>query len=247
MANLSRRQEVTVPCRSATEPRGKKVFAFPRFGHQHLAALAFHPLKAILAAAAGDKVCFWDLEKNAERMDVLVDAPTNGVNSVAFSTDGKWVALGMENGQISIWDFASGRLSYSRREHTMSVVALCFSHDGLLLASGGYDNLVVTYDRQKGLVIRLPGHFDSVSGLAFAPDDKTLVSTSGDGSIRFWSLANHQVALKLAHGGGPINSVAFSPDGNLMATGGSDGTARLWRAAKLEEIDASHGARTTAR
>jgi WD40 repeat protein len=79
--------------------------------------------------------------------------------------------------------------------------------------------------------------------LAFAPDDKTLVSTSDDGSIRFWSLANYQMVLKLAHGGGAVNSVAFSPDGNLMATSGSDGTARLWPAARFEDIAASEKAK----
>ena len=89
---------------------------------------------------------------------------------------------------------------------------------------------------RQGVAKRLEGHFDRVFGLAFAPDDKTLVSTSWDGTIKFWSLANCQVALTLAHDGGPVNSVAFSPDGNLMATSGSDGTARLWPAANVDDI-----------
>ena len=46
------------------------------------------------------------------------------------------------------------------------------------------------------------GPYGWVFGLAFAPDDKTLVSTSWDGTIRFWSLANYQVALMLTHEGG---------------------------------------------
>jgi WD40 repeat protein len=111
------------------------------------------------------------------------------------------------------------------------------------LASGGYDNLVVLYDLRSGISMRLEAHTDAVFGLAFAPEDKTLVSTSWDGSIRFWSLANCQVALKLAPGGGVDNSVAFSPDGNLMATCGADGTARLWPAAKFSEITASENAK----
>jgi len=111
------------------------------------------------------------------------------------------------------------------------------------LASGGDDNLVVLYDVQRGMATRLEGHTDIVLGLAFAPHDKTLVSTSWDGSMRFWSLANYQVALMLVPGGGVNNSVDFSPDGNLMATCGSDGTARLWPAAKFTEITASENAK----
>ena len=113
---------------------------------------------------------------------------------------------------------------------------LCWLQEGMTTES--YSTMCGT-----GAPTRLEGHLDGVFGLAFAPDDKTLVSTSWDGTIRFWSLANHQVALTLAHDGGPVNSVAFSPDGNLMATSGSDGTARLWPAATLEDIAASEKAK----
>jgi WD40 repeat protein len=107
------------------------------------------------------------------------------------------------------------------------------------MASGGDDRRVIIYDVRQGVTARLEGHTLGVTGLAFAPDDKTLVSTSWDGTIRFWSLANHEVALTLAHDGGPVTSVEFSRDGNLMATSGSDGTARLWPAAKFDDITAS--------
>jgi len=203
------------------------------------ASLAFHPKKAILATARHD-LRFFDLQ-NGNRIDLLPAGPTNEVQSVVFSPDGNRLALGMENGQVSIWDFVTGRLSRRFQQHSASagIGALCFSHDGRFLASGGYDGLVVIYDVRRGMSTRLEGHTDSVFGLAFAPDDKTLVSTSWDGSIRFWSLANHQVALMLTPEGGGDNSVAFSPDGNVMATCGSDGTVRLWPAAKLSEITSS--------
>jgi WD40 repeat protein len=147
----------------------------------------------------------------------------------------------MQDGQVSIWDFVTGRLSCSfPKEHSAAINALCFSHDGNLLASGGNDHRVVLYEvRQRRGIAHLDGHTLSVYGLAFAPDDKTLVSTSQDGTIRFWSVANHQVALTLAHDGGPVTSVTFSPDGNLMATSGSDGTVRLWPAAKVDDMIAS--------
>jgi WD40 repeat protein len=153
----------------------------------------------------------------------------------------------MESGEVSIWDFVTGRRLRRFQEHTNQIDALSFSHHGTWLASAGQDNRVVLYEVRKGVVPRqLEGHTDWVFGLAFAPDDKTLVSTSWDGSIRFWSLANYQVALMLV-GGGRDNSVAFSPDGNLMATCGADGTARLWPAAKFSEITASEKSETKKR
>lgn len=223
---------------------GKRIRLFPILADDSKASLAFHPTKAILATARHD-LRFFDLQ-NGKQIDLLAAGPTNDVQSVVFSPDGKRLALGMENGQVSIWDFVTGRLLRRFQQHSASagIMVLCFSHDGLFLASGGYDDLVVLYDLRKGVSTRLEGHTDRVFGLAFAPDDKTLVSTSWDGSIRFWSLANKQVALMLTPEGGGENSVAFSPDGNLMATCGSDGTARLWPAAKFEDIAASDKPKT---
>ncbi|MGH7866114.1 MAG: WD40 repeat domain-containing protein, partial [Candidatus Dormibacteraceae bacterium] len=214
---------------------GKRIRLFPIMAGASKASLAFHPSKAILATARDD-LRFFDLQ-NGKRVDLLTAGPTNDVQSVAFSPDGNRLALGMDNGQVSIWDFVTGRLLRRFEQHSASaeIRVLCFSHDGLFLASGGSDGLVVLYHVRRGISTRLEGHTDTVFGLAFAPDDKTLVSTSWDGSIRFWSLANYQVALMLVPGGGD-NSVAFSPDGNLMATCGSDGTARLWPAARFEDI-----------
>lgn len=222
----------------------KRIWNFPKVDYR--GSIAFHPSKPLLAVACGD-LRFWDLQSGT-RINLLAAAPTNDVRSVCFSPDGNRLALGMENGEVSIWDFVIGRRLRWFQEHTNQINALCFSHHGTWLASGGKDNRVVLYEVRKGVFTRqLEGHTDWVFGLAFAPDDKTLVSTSWDGSIRFWSLANYQVALMLTPEGGGDNSVVFSPDGNLMATCGSDGTAKLWPAAKFSEITASEKSETKKR
>jgi WD40 repeat protein len=219
----------------------KKIFDFHQLAGSVLGSLSFHPLKPFLAVGCDD-LRFWDWQ-TGQPLNLLTNAPTNGVCRVVFSPNGEWIALGMDNGQVSIWDFVTGRLLYQFHEHLAAINVLRFSHDGRWLASGGDDNRVVLYNVRRGVTSRLEGHTFHWFKMAFAPDDKTLVSTSYDGTIRFWSVANHQVALILAHDGGPVTSVAFSPDGNLMATSGSEGTVRFWPAAKLDEIPASKNAR----
>jgi WD40 repeat protein len=208
-------------------------------------SLDFHPSKPILAVASGD-LRAWDV-RNGAPINLLPSAPTNNVAAVVFSPDGKRIVLGMRDGGVSIWAVDGGRLLHFFRKHKALVRALCFSHDGRLLASGSWDNRVVLYNLHTGVNLWLEGHRDNVDGLAFAPDDKTLVSASSDGTIRFWCLANNQVALTLTHDGGPVNGVAFSPDGNLMATCGTGGKAILWPAASFEQIAASEKAKENRR
>jgi WD40 repeat protein len=207
----------------------EKLFDFPAGGSE--ASVVFHPSKPLLAVGRGD-LRFCDLQHRAP-VRLLENAPTNGVTTVTFSPSGESIALGLEDGQVSVWDFATRRLLFSFREHSGGITSLCFSHNERWLASGGLDHLAVIYDMSRRQTpARLDDHTLGVHALAFAPGDKTLVSTSWDGFIRFWALSNHQVALTLAHDGGPVTSVAFSPNGNLMATSGSDRTIRLWPAEK---------------
>ena len=217
-------------------PENKMTFGFPkarsRFG------IAFHPREPILAIAA-DTVRFWDVRTGRETHP-LVNPPAHGVERLAFSPDGKQIALGKGDGSVSVWDFATGRESHSFHEHASHITHLCFSHDSTLLASAGDDNRIVIYDMLRQRAIKsIEGHTFLVWGLAFAPDDKTLISTSWDGTIKFWSLANQQLALTLAHDGGPVSWVTFSPAGSLMASCGLDGTVRLWPAPSLAAIDAA--------
>ncbi len=214
----------------------RKLFDIPKGGGG--CELTFHPSAPVLAVAA-EQLRFWDTRTGQETN--LPVKPPGGSAGIAFSPDGMGGAFVMQDGSVSIWNFRTGKESHSFREQ--SSAALCFSHDGTLLAAAGRagsDNAIVLYDLSRRRKLkRFEGHTDTVSLLAFAPDDKTLVSTSWDGTVKFWYVANQQLALTLAHDGGPVTSVAFSPDGNLMATCGSDGTVRLWPALSWEEIEAA--------
>jgi WD40 repeat protein/predicted Ser/Thr protein kinase len=215
----------------------KMAFRLPKQPSQ--SQIVFHPLAPILAVAS-DSIRFWDARTGRE-INGLTQPPTHGVNRVAFSPDAKWLALGTLNGSISLWKLAADgqfRQFHSFNDFSASVAALCFSNNGIL-AEAGNDGRLIFYDvAHRRKVADLQAHTHSIWVLAFAPDNKTLVSTSWDGTIKFWSVANRQLALTLAPGG-LMMGVAFSPDGNLMATSGSDGTVRLWPAPSLAEIDAA--------
>jgi len=68
------------------------------------------------------------------------------------------------------------------------VLSVAFSPDGMTLASGDRDGMVILWDTASGEQLRaLDGHMDWVSSVAFSPDGLTLASGSyRDGTIVLW-------------------------------------------------------------
>jgi len=105
------------------------------------------------------------------------------------------------------------------------IVAIAFSPDGKVLASGG--GVVKLWDVATRREIRtLAGHVADVQSLAFSPDGKTLgAGTLGDGVV-LWDVATGNRSGGF-HTNEWVLSLAFSPDGNTLASQG--GTAlELW-------------------
>lgn len=67
------------------------------------------------------------------------------------------------------------------------MLAAAFHPDGSRIASADKGRVICLWDPQSGQeMARLTGHTDYVWSLAFSADGKTLVSGSGDTSVRLW-------------------------------------------------------------
>ena len=64
------------------------------------------------------------------------------VEDVAFSPDGKTLAMASREGNVQLWDVATGKLLETLKGHSSAVMAVVFSPDGRTLASGSSDQTV---------------------------------------------------------------------------------------------------------
>jgi WD40 repeat protein len=211
------------------------------FLHGHadgVRATAFSPDGRLLASVGGG-VFLWDTSTGRP-----IDSPLRAVEdatAVAFSPDGKWLAVGDARGQVHLCEGGTGRpLGPPREGHFGRVFCLAFSPDGKTLASGGVEHPDRGDKEERGVILlwnvptgrrreRLTGHSSGVACLAFSPESNVLVSGSGvdqnvfgDDSLLFWDVSQARPLGPPIVGLPPIECLTFSPDGRTLAAGQND-------------------------
>jgi WD40 repeat protein len=152
------------------------------------------------------------------------------VLAVACAPDGRLLASGDEQGEVRLWDAATGAERGRWQAHEFGVNGVAFSPDSRTLATCGGDGRTRFWDiATRAEEISLKGHHDdAVWALAFSPDGKTLATASIDKSVRLWNTATGELAATLRGHGNWVNAVAFAPDGKKLVSASWDETARLW-------------------
>jgi WD40 repeat protein len=113
----------------------------------------------------------------------------DGVEDVAFSPDGRWVATAGRDNVAILWDAQTGQPVHRLAGHTDTVKVVAFSHDGRQLATGSADKSTILWNVATGKALhRLVGHRDGVVHVVFASDGMHLATGSYDGSVILWNI-----------------------------------------------------------
>jgi WD40 repeat protein len=199
---------------------------------------------------AGRRIGLWNATTGAP----LFPSPShsNSVFSLALLRDGKTVISNDAAQSLRVWEVATGRPLESHRTFAGWGAALAVSPDDKLIAVAGNEAEVRFFQRDftNHASIQKPKTstpesrneedvlraFKSpvVSSLAFLSNNM-LVSTSMDGSVDLWDVANRKHLAQVLKVGVSLTSLAVSPDGKLI--GVPAGSAiEVWDVAERRQV-----------
>ncbi len=177
----------------------------------------------------------WDYLMRLCRVEPVVLQDTTGVNSIAFSPDGEFLASAGGDGKVKVWNSKTGKVVQTLPAHTGFASSVAFHPDGKHLASVGVDKQVKVWDWTTGdQVFAAP--CDGVHAVgtayaaAFSPLDDRQLAAGSDGDVKVWDWRNGQLLRTFAGHERHRISVAFSRDGRRLASGNWVGSVKLWDA-----------------
>ncbi len=233
--------------------RPKVIVAGPPANVHPVLGVAISPDKKTVAASRGNQIHIFDAASGKHLrtlLDPQLTAPDKKpikaahlslVEALAYSPDGKTLASGAFQ-EVVLWDADKGTIRRRLTGFADRVVALEFSHDGKLLATGGgaptTDGEIKIFDAASGkLVVEIKGgHSDTVFGVNFSPDDKKLATCGADKFVKTFEIPSGKFLKAFEGHTHHVLGVGWKGDGKLLASAGADNVIKIWDFDKSEQL-----------
>lgn len=193
-------------------------------------SVALSPAGTAVAAGGSDnRVRIWTLGGKGPPITVGMSAVEGNPESLAFSPDGKLLAVGLESGAVLLLDASTGANAGSLAGPAGSVLSLAFTPDGRFLAGASSDLRVWLWNLAERRPVRyFEGHTGPVDAVAISPNGELIAGGSDDDTAIVWDLRSAEELRVLSGDTDMVTSAGFSPDGEDVITTSSDGTLRTW-------------------
>lgn len=207
-------------------------------------AMSFSPDGKTLAVRLGSDqtIRLWNVAEGKERLTLGEGARIHlgkMANPLAFSPDGKRLALGTATQTVRQFDTAFGKeIAIEKPGHHGPVNQITFSPDDKTVVTRAH-NALHLWDVAAGKEIKRHSLPAGTIHVAFTADARVAVFGNGNGTVTTWDVAEGKERKSWKGAAGldqSIQALALSPDGKTVAVRGPDQSIRLWEAGTGREL-----------
>lgn len=216
--------------------------------------VAFHPKKKLVASASGNQVHLWDPETGKFEKTILnLGKNDKPIKPIAFSPDGKFLAVGADDGILRVVDLATDKVTFTSPPRNARIETLAYSPNGNMIALGDSNSHVAVYApaQPNPLLLSLEGNeLGEVSSVAFTADNGAIFASGRDPKVKLFAgpkpdsktsgTTSTRLREFIGHTGS-VKALGITPDGNFLVTGGDDSTVRVWEVNTAKQMRVFQG------
>jgi uncharacterized protein with WD repeat len=169
------------------------------------------------------------LRQSWESNSAILEGHSNGVESVCWSSDGKYLASGSADNTIIIWDAKSGQKLKTLEGHIFDVKSVSWSPSGKYLASGSLDKTIRLWDlfedKKYSKWKNMP---TNVYSSELSPDGKYLARSSLNNYVIIKDAKSGEILKTLEGHFSIVSSVSWSPNGKYLVSSSYDKIVKIW-------------------
>ena len=172
----------------------------------------------------------WRTQKKIETMEA---SRGDDVLCLAVSKDGRWIAAGTDEGDVSVWNAETRKQVWLREEHGDEISAVDFSPDATRLVSGSTNGKITIWDISTRKRIQTPNHEpeDWVFAAKYSPQGDRIATATKE-FVRVWNTNDGGLLVTIKVGVTPyLNTGLLWSDNHLFAISDS----------KIKQLEASAG------
>lgn len=169
-------------------------------------------------------------------LDNTVDA-ADKVTITKLSSDARFLAYGMSNGNIILYDVSAKKELRNFNKHKADISNLVFDSENKYLISAGKDGKIIIWDLYSGDVLKTIEDFKSeIRCIDLGPDSKMLVGCGANDEILLWDFPQGKKRGTFKGHEENVIFVTFNPNGDQILSVGEDNLMILWSVNQLKLI-----------